>query len=64
MCLAYITQSLDKATLAPASIMGWQKDVGAKGNDYALTATLLWSGIICGSPFVRCHCVMLHVMLT
>jgi hypothetical protein len=53
MCLAYLTQALDKGTLGPASIMGWQADVGAKGQDYALTSTLLWAGIICGEPIVR-----------
>ncbi|KAK6909677.1 hypothetical protein L486_00676 [Kwoniella mangroviensis CBS 10435] len=53
MCVAYITQSLDKGTLGSASIMGWQKDVGAVGQDYALTSTLLWVGIICGEPIVN-----------
>jgi hypothetical protein len=33
--------------------MGWQTDVGAVGNDYALSATFLWCGIIAGEPFVR-----------
>ncbi|KAK1926885.1 major facilitator superfamily domain-containing protein [Papiliotrema laurentii] len=53
MCLAYLTQALDKGTLGPASIMGWQADVGAKGQDYALTSTLLWAGIICGEPIAN-----------
>ena len=53
MCVAYITQSLDKGTLGSASIMGWQVDVGAVGQDYALTSTLLWCGIICGEPIVN-----------
>jgi hypothetical protein len=33
--------------------MGWQTDVGAVGNDYALSGTFLWCGIIAGEPFVR-----------
>lgn len=37
MCLAYLMQAMDKGTLALASIMGWQADVGARGQDYALT---------------------------
>ncbi|WRT63808.1 uncharacterized protein IL334_000733 [Kwoniella shivajii] len=53
MCLAYITQAMDKGTLGPASIMGWQKDVGAVGNQYALTSTLLWCGIIVGEPIAN-----------
>lgn len=52
MCVAYITQALDKNTLAPSSIMGWVPDVGAQGQDYAMTSTLLWVGIICGEPIV------------
>jgi hypothetical protein len=31
MCIAYLTQALDKGTLGTSSIMGWQKDVGAVG---------------------------------
>jgi hypothetical protein len=50
--VAYITQSLDKGTLGSSSIMGWQADVGAKGQDYALTSTFLWIGIIVGEPIV------------
>lgn len=53
MCLAYLTQALDKGTLGPSSIMGWQADVGAKGQDYALTSTMLWAGIICGEPLAN-----------
>jgi hypothetical protein len=53
MCLAYVTQALDKGTLGPASIMGWQTNVGAKGQDFALTSTFLWCGIIAGEPIVR-----------
>jgi hypothetical protein len=53
MCIAYITQSLDKGTLATSSIMGWLGHVGAQGQDYALTSTLLWIGIIVGEPLVR-----------
>jgi hypothetical protein len=58
MCVAYVTQALDKNTLTPASIMGWIPDVGAQGQDYALTFTLLWVGIICGEPIVSCRRVM------
>ncbi|WWC85847.1 uncharacterized protein L201_000714 [Kwoniella dendrophila CBS 6074] len=53
MCLAYITQAMDKGTLGPASIMGWIEDTGAKGNEYALTSTLLWCGIIVGEPMAN-----------
>ncbi|WWC58155.1 uncharacterized protein I303_100690 [Kwoniella dejecticola CBS 10117] len=53
MCLAYITQAMDKGTLGPASIMGWIQDVNAAGNDYALTSTLLWCGIIVGEPIAN-----------
>lgn len=52
MCLAYFLQAIDKGTLGTSSIMGWQDDVGAKGQDYALTATFLWIGIIIGEPIV------------
>jgi len=54
MCVAYITQSLDKGTTGAASIMGWPQDVGMKGQDYALTSTFLWVGIIIGEPLVSC----------
>ena len=53
MCVAYITQSLDKGTLGSASIMGWIEDVGAKGQDYALTSTVFWCGLIFGEPIVN-----------
>ncbi|KAF2008629.1 MFS general substrate transporter [Aaosphaeria arxii CBS 175.79] len=53
MCIAYIAQSLDKGTLGTSSIMGWQKDVGAKGQDYALTSTFLWAGVIVGEPIIN-----------
>lgn len=52
LCVAYITQGLDKGTLGSASIMGWQADVGAVGQDYALTGTLLYVGIAAGEPVV------------
>ena len=52
MCVAYITQSLDKGTTGSSSIMGWQKDIGMGGQDYALTSTFLWIGIIVGEPIV------------
>jgi hypothetical protein len=35
-------------------IMNWITDVGAVGQDYALTTTVLWCGIILAEPFVRC----------
>ena len=53
MCVAYVTQALDKGTLGSSSIMGWQADVHAKGQDYALTSTFLYVGIIAGEPVVR-----------
>lgn len=53
MCVAYVTQSLDKGTLGTSSIMGWQEHVGAAGQDYALTSTFLWVGIIAGEPIVN-----------
>lgn len=52
MCVAYITQSLDKGTTGATSIMGWPQDLGMKGQDYALTSTFLWIGIIVGEPIV------------
>ena len=52
MMVAYVTQSLDKGTLGSSSIMGWQADVGAVGQDYALTSTFLYIGIIIGEPIV------------
>ena len=52
MCVAYVTQALDKGTLGSSSIMGWQKDVHAVGQDYALTSTFLYVGIIAGEPIV------------
>lgn len=67
MCVAYFTQvrprsrssrsdtdfqAIDKGALGPASIMGWQANVGAKGQDYALTSTFLYIGIIVGEPIV------------
>lgn len=64
MCVAYLTQALDKGTLGTSSIMGWQDDVGAKGQDYALTSTMLWIGIIIGEPVVRLvfHTVSLETL--
>ncbi|KZO90461.1 MFS general substrate transporter, partial [Calocera viscosa TUFC12733] len=56
LCLAYLCQALDKGTLGTASIMGWQADVGAVGQDYSLTSTLLWCGIIVGEPIAN-QCV-------
>lgn len=42
-----------QGTLTSASIMGWIHDVGAVGQDYSLTGTLLWCGIIFGEPLVN-----------
>ncbi|KAL1413231.1 hypothetical protein Q8F55_000984 [Vanrija albida] len=53
LMLAYLCQALDKGTTGTSSIMGWQKDIGAKGQDYALTSTLLWCGIIVGEPIAN-----------
>lgn len=61
MCVAYITQSLDKGTLGTSAIMGWQTHVGAVGQDYALTSTFLWIGIIVGEPLVNQFCRRLPV---
>lgn len=56
MCMVYMTQALDKGALGPVSIMGWQEDVGAKGQDFAMTSTVMWIGIIAGEPLVgRSH---------
>ena len=33
--------------------MGWIKDVHATGQDYSLTTTVLWCGIIVGEPFAN-----------
>ncbi|KIR28475.1 hypothetical protein I307_05905 [Cryptococcus deuterogattii 99/473] len=41
-----------QGTLTSASIMGWIHDVGAVGQDYSLTGTLLWCGIIFGEPLL------------
>ena len=61
MGVAYVTQSLDKGTLGTSSIMGWQENVHAKGNDYALTSTLLWAGVVCGEPLVSNFFFFCHV---
>lgn len=53
MCVCYITQSLDKGALGSTSIMGWQRDVGAVGQDYSLTSTIFYCGIIAGEPIVN-----------
>ncbi|ORY35084.1 putative MFS transporter [Naematelia encephala] len=53
LCLGYIVQGLDKGTLTSSSIMGWQIDVGAKGQDFSLTTTMLWCGIIIAEPFAN-----------
>jgi len=53
--MVYMTQALDKGALGPVSIMGWQEDVGAKGQDFAMTSTVMWIGIIAGEPLVCSH---------
>lgn len=52
MCLAYLIQALDKGVIGPASIMDWLPDIKATGQDYALTSTMLWIGIVAGEPLV------------
>lgn len=39
--------------------MGWITDVNAVGQDYSLTSTLLWCGIIVGEPVVSPHSLSL-----
>lgn len=64
MCLAYMVQALDKGVIGPASIMGWLPDINAQGQDYALTSTILWIGIIAGEPLVsRVVCSMVRGQL-
>ncbi|RSH83548.1 uncharacterized protein EHS24_007236 [Apiotrichum porosum] len=53
LCLGYLCQALDKGTVASASIMGWIEDVHAVGQDYAMTATILWCGIITAEPLAN-----------
>lgn len=53
MCVVYLTQALDKGALGPISIMGWLEDINAQGQDYALTSTVMWIGILVGEPIVR-----------
>ena len=43
---------MDKGATSPISIMGWLEDVGAKNQDFALTGTLQWVGIVIGNPIV------------
>lgn len=33
--------------------MGWLEDVGAQGQDYALTSTFFWIGLIAAEPFAN-----------
>lgn len=40
-------------TMGDDRIMGWRQDVGAQGQDYAMTGTMLWAGLMCGEPIVR-----------
>ena len=64
MCMAYMIQALDKGVIGPASIMGWLPDIGTQGQDYALTSTILWIGIIAGEPLVSYHWCDLQSYLT
>ncbi|EJT97059.1 MFS general substrate transporter [Dacryopinax primogenitus] len=48
MIICYLAQALDKGVLGTASIMGLQQDTGMVGQDYALTNTILWIGVIVG----------------
>lgn len=48
LILCYLAQALDKGVLGTASIMGLQQDTGMVGQDYALTNTVLWVGVIAG----------------
>ncbi|KZO91405.1 MFS general substrate transporter [Calocera viscosa TUFC12733] len=48
MIMCYLAQALDKGVLGTASIMGLQADTGMVGQDYALTNTVLWIGVIVG----------------
>ncbi|WWC69813.1 uncharacterized protein I206_103756 [Kwoniella pini CBS 10737] len=50
LCLVYFAQAMDKGATSPISIMGWIEDVGASGQDYALTSTVLWIGLVAGNP--------------
>jgi len=52
LCCVYLTQALDKGALGPISIMGWLEDINAQGQDYALTSTVMWIGILAGEPIV------------
>lgn len=52
MCIVYLTQALDKGALGPISIMGWLNDVQAVGQDYALTSTVMYAGMMLGEPIV------------
>ncbi|WOO79139.1 putative transporter [Vanrija pseudolonga] len=56
LCLGYLCQALDKGTITSSSIMGWLKDVNAKGQDFSLTTTILWCGIIMAEPLAN-QCV-------
>lgn len=42
--------------------MGWIQDVGAEGQDYALTGTFLWIGIMLGEPIVSRILILILVL--
>lgn len=44
MCIAYVTQSLDKGTLGTSSIMGWIQDVNAQGQGTSSDRLQIMSG--------------------
>ncbi|KAK4461551.1 putative allantoate protein [Cladorrhinum samala] len=47
MFLCYTLQFLDKVILNYANVMGLQKDLGLKGNDFSNIATFLFVGLLC-----------------
>ncbi|KAJ9136530.1 Thiamine pathway transporter THI73 [Coniochaeta hoffmannii] len=47
MFLCYTLQFLDKVILNYAAVMGLQKDLGLKGNDFSNVATFLFVGLLC-----------------
>ncbi|KAK3994255.1 putative allantoate protein [Cladorrhinum sp. PSN332] len=47
MFLCYTLQFLDKVILNYANVMGIQKDLGLKGNDFSNIATFLFVGLLC-----------------
>lgn len=50
LMLAYFLQGVEKSATGMSFIMGWQEDVGAKGNDIPNVISLFWAGFICAEP--------------